>query len=397
VRVLLLSAMAAATALSGCLNTGPHVAYDGGILLPDAPSTADGGSGPGSDGFSWAQDLPPAGQDRPVADLAPGQDAVTPGGDVNYPDLPVGPPACNATDPRLTAVQIATLPDDGEAPFVQVLQEAQSSIKVMVYLMGFGGILDTLIVKAMAGVQVKVILDGGQERMVNTKYYDMLTAAGATVEWSDPQFSYMHAKYFVVDDRVAVVSTGNYSGSFIMRERNYVMRVTEPQDVTNLVALFEADFSRAQPDMSCTRVLVSPINSRSRIVDLINSATTSLAIESMQFADDQVRAAVASRAQAGVEVRVLLAGPSWISTNTDAATYLKGQGITPRYRDTPRLHVKSIIVDGVRAYAGSENLSQTSLDHNREVGLILTEADGDAVTTMGQVFDTDWADATAFP
>jgi phosphatidylserine/phosphatidylglycerophosphate/cardiolipin synthase-like enzyme len=267
----------------------------------------------------------------------------------------------------------------------------------MVYLMGFGGILDTLTAKAMAGVDVKVILDGGNERDVNTRYFDMLTAAGAQVEWSDPQFSYMHAKYFVVDERVAVVSTGNYSGSYIGRERNYVMTVTEPQDVAGLVSLFDADFGRATPDTSCTRLLISPLNSRDRLIDLIDSATRTLDIESMQFADDQVRAAVAARQQAGVEVRVLLAGPSWIDSNTYAASYLGDRGITARYLDTPRVHVKSIIVDGVRAYAGSENLSQTSLNRNREVGLILTDADADAVATMRATFDTDWAAATVFP
>lgn len=42
----------------------------------------------------------------------------------------------------------------------------------------------------------------------------------------------------------------------------------------------------------------------------------------------------------------------------------------------------------------SENLSQTSLDKNREVGLVVTEAQN--VSKMRDTFEVDWATATAF-
>ena len=39
----------------------------------------------------------------------------------------------------------------------------------------------------------------------------------------------------------------------------------------------------------------------------------------------------------------------------------------------PGVHVKAVVVDGTPAYAGSMNLSYTSLTKNREVGLLITE------------------------
>ena len=54
-------------------------------------------------------------------------------------------------------------------------------------------------------------------------------------------------------------------------------------------------------------MVISPINSRSDITDLINSATQTLTIESMQFADYKVREAVKARVAAGVQVRALIA------------------------------------------------------------------------------------------
>jgi phosphatidylserine/phosphatidylglycerophosphate/cardiolipin synthase-like enzyme len=58
------------------------------------------------------------------------------------------------------------------------------------------------------------------------------------------------------------------------------------------------------------------------------------------------------------------------------------------------VHVKSIVVDGARAYIGSENLSYTSLSKNREVGLGVTDAA--AITSIAHTFDADWAAATPF-
>jgi phosphatidylserine/phosphatidylglycerophosphate/cardiolipin synthase-like enzyme len=60
----------------------------------------------------------------------------------------------------------------------------------------------------------------------------------------------------------------------------------------------------------------------------------------------------------------------------------------------PNVHVKSIIIDGHKAYAGSINLSSTSLTKNREVGLIVEEQEN--VDKMLSTFETDWSAATDF-
>jgi len=302
--------------------------------------------------------------------------------------------ACAPEDPRLGAVEIYALPDAGEAPLVDVLKRARTSIDMFIYLMGYGGILDTLQAKAKAGVKVRVIMDVGQT--ANQKYKDALTAAGAEVIWSDPKFPYMHAKTFVVDGTEAVISSGNYSLSLsIQRERNFVVHLVDPDDVADISAMFAADWARQDPDMSCTRLIVSPVNAKQRVIDFLQSATKSLVIESMQFADQDVRATVAARKAAGVDVRVLLAAPSWIDTNTDAATFLKGQSIPVRWMSTPGVHVKAAVVDGARAWTGSTNLSYTSLAKNREISVIVSNAP-DAVKVMTDAFETDWAKSTAF-
>jgi phosphatidylserine/phosphatidylglycerophosphate/cardiolipin synthase-like enzyme len=204
----------------------------------------------------------------------------------------------------------------------------------------------------------------------------------------------MHAKLILVDGSVAVISTGNYLKSFMLKERNFVVTDRDPWDLANLLSLFEADWNRLSPSIDCTRLLVSPINAKARILSLIEGATSTLVIESMQFADSTVRDAVAARKAAGVDVRVLLASPSWIDSNQSAAEFLTSHDIAARWLGSPSVHVKAIVADGARAYAGSENLSYTSLTKNREVGLVMTEPL--AVSSIASTFEKDWANATPF-
>jgi len=322
---------------------------------------------------------------------APG---IEPGPDGATSDVALPPETdfCSAVDPRANPVEVVATPEAGEVPYLDALDSATESIRVQVYLMGYGGILDRLKAKAEAGVDVRVMLDQSKAD-TNGKYFDQLAAAGAQVKWSDPAFTFTHSKYFVVDDRVAVLSTGNYSKSFsIDRERNFVAIDRDPADLRDLVDLFEADWAGSAPAIDCTRLIISPINARERILDLIESAQTTLTIESMQFGDTEVREAVRARVLAGVDVRVMLADASWIDANASAVTFLKNLDVPVKWM--PHLHTKAIIADGVRAYVGSENLSWTSLSKNREVGVIVVEPA--SIAPMADTFEADWAIGTEF-
>lgn len=357
--------------LSACLVSGLALVHCGGGGNA-APLTGAGGAGSGDD------------------------DGGAPPGDAgSTPPPPLVPDtACNATDPRSTPVVVSTLPDDGEAPYVALLQKATRTIRVLGYEMGYGAVLDALQAKAKAGLDVRVILDGNTQRDVNDKYRAMLEAAGAKFQWSDPSFSYMHAKTMVVDETEAVVSTGNYGKSFLLKERNFIADLTEPQDVADIVRLFDADWSHTKPNLDCTRLLVSPVNSRDRLVALVASAKKTLVIESMQLSDHAVSDAVLARKAAGVDVRVLLAAPSWISENTQSGANMTAGNVPARWLDSPAVHVKAMVVDGTHAYLGSENVSYTSLSKNREVGLIVD--DPAAIVAMTATFEKDWAAATSF-
>ncbi len=308
------------------------------------------------------------------------------------PDAPAAADFCSATDPRTVPVKILVTPEAGEQPYLDALASAQTSIDVQIYLMGYGGILDGLKTKAAAGVTVRVILDQSRKD-TNQKYFDQLVAAGVEAKWSSPSFTYQHSKFLLIDNEVAVISTGNYSKTYsIERERNHIAIDRDPADLLDLAALFEADWNGTPLAMPCTRLVISPINARERIIDVIESAQSTLIIESMQFGDTEVREAVRQRVLAGVSVRVMLADANWIDANATAVTFLQGLGVAVKWM--PHLHTKMIVADGKAGYVGSENLSWTSLNKNREVGVVVTE--DTSVAPLVTTFEADWAVGTAF-
>jgi cardiolipin synthase A/B len=302
-------------------------------------------------------------------------------------------PACAPDGPRAEALQIWALPEAGMEPLIKAISRAQKSIRLMIYEVGEGPILEALEQKARSGVPVRVILDAARAD-VNRPYYDRLRDAGAQVRWSSPRFNFTHAKTMILDDTVAMISTGNYDASYLATERNYVVRDADPADVAVLVRLFDADWRSKTPDLRCTRMLIAPVNARERLLHLIESAAKTLDIESTELSDDEVRAAVLGRAASGVAVRVILADPGWVAANRDAAAFLAHHRIPVRFLWRPAVHVKAILVDGQRAYLGSENLSYTSLSKNREIGLIASEVP--VLETMASTFASDWARAVPF-
>ena len=52
------------------------------------------------------------------------------------------------------------------------------------------------------------------------------------------------------------------------------------------------------------------------------------------------------------------------------------------------VHAEAIVVDGRRAFVGSDNLLTASLDHNRELGVIV--ADPSAIQRLESTCDGAW-------
>lgn len=121
------------------------------------------------------------------------------------------------------------------------------------------------------------------------------------------------------------------------------------------------------------------------ILDVINSARTSLCLSFFQFTINKnhligiplgLFSALNSRRQEGVETRVLVnskfANGIQRELNRRTLEFLRVNNIDVRWSNPRRInHTKLIIADGKRAYIGSANLTISSLAENWEIGVLI--------------------------
>ncbi|MFT3697803.1 MAG: DVUA0089 family protein [Kofleriaceae bacterium] len=298
---------------------------------------------------------------------------------------------CTPLEPRTATPELFIGPTDWEASIEAAIDSAQTSLDVQMYLFTVTDIANHIITAQQErGVQVRVLMDSS-EASNNTAVKKLLDNAQVPNHLDPTVFNYAHAKYMILDHDRAVILSGNFNVGATNSERNYGFIDRDLDDVADLQAIYESDWAAGpEPDLSCTRLIVSPINSKDRVIAHIDSAMHTLDIEVLYLDDTDVRAAIVRALGRHVAIRIMLSDPAKNPQNTATQTYFNGMGIPTKILLANYLHTKMIQADGV-AMVGSENMSLTSLTKNREVGALLFET-----VPAGQVaaqYEKDWAAA----
>jgi cardiolipin synthase A/B len=291
---------------------------------------------------------------------------------------------CEPLAPRTSVPELFIGPTEIVDEVLPVIDSADDTLIVMMYQLSLDAFIDGIVAAADRGAAVRVVLDPDQD---NSDAIAAFSAAGVQVKMAAPSFENYHAKVVVADGDLGVVMSGNMNYFTSNSERNYGVVLRDAEDLADIERIFDMDWDGATIGYpTCTRLLISPTNARARLLQHINSAETTLELAVMYITDDQMVLAVKQRHDAGVDVRVLLANPSWIDGNTATAEELRAEGIAVKFISS--LHAKLVIADGA-AFVGSQNFSWTSLERNREIGVLVDDTAPMArVTTQ---FETDWA------
>jgi phosphatidylserine/phosphatidylglycerophosphate/cardiolipin synthase-like enzyme len=332
-------------------------------------------------------------QNAAPVDAAPAIDATVgdaPIGDALAPDQALrdggAQPVCDPYAQRDPDPEVLIGPAGLEATLLARINGAQQRIDVMMYQLYTRSFADALIAAHHRGLAVRVLLDGDQR--VNANNIERFEQAAVPVRTAPEEFSHAHAKLIWIDGTEAVVMSGNLNDYTMNSERNYGVIDRDPGDLAQLAEIFERDWQGSGTvDLSCTRLIVSPQNAVARINALVDGAQRTLDLAVMYISDRNVRRAVIARHEAGIAVRVLLANPAWIDSNAETAAELAAAGVPVKYLTNVELHAKLIIADDV-ALVGSQNLSYTSLNRNRELGVLVS--DPDPVARIAEQFATDW-------
>jgi cardiolipin synthase A/B len=308
---------------------------------------------------------------------------------------PITPTAPTPTAPPTAAgiVGVFVEPDDGRTPVLDEIDAARRTVALEVYLLSDNDVVGALVRADRRGVRVRVILEehpyGGAGNQ--PQVFARLEDAGVEVRWAPPPYRFAHIKTFVIDDAVALILTLNLTRASFTGNREFGAVTTRPAEVAQAAAIFEADWTqRADPPDG--PLVVSPASSRRELLDLIGSARTSLDLYAEVVRDDAAVAALAAAERRGVAVRLLVPEVGEEEEGDQAVLdELAAAGVGVRTLDHLYVHAKVVIVDDRRAFLGSQNFTTTSLDQNRELGLLVD--DPGALTRLNATFERDFAAA----
>ena len=291
-------------------------------------------------------------------------------------------------------VALVTEPSAGFTPLYRLIGQAKHSIDVTMYEFADTSAEHDLAAMAKRGVSVRVILDH-REHSRNTAAYDYFRTHRIAVTWSSSSFEYTHQKTVVIDKSAAVIMTANLTSEYYATSRDFLVVDRNRTDIAAITRVFGADFAHREITPGDGRDLVwSPTDAQRHLLALINGARRTLRIYSEEMGDATVIDALVAAARRGVTVQVCAENAD--GEYDSAFTRLARAGVRISYFSSPSgfyIHGKMIEADygtaRAREFIGSENFSSTSLNRNRELGLIT--AARPILASIARTFAADFA------
>lgn len=289
---------------------------------------------------------------------------------------------------QVNSLSLIIQPGDSFFPIVDAIDTAKQSIKMTIFRMD-----DPIVRAAMSyaverGVKVQALVapsSKGWNRR-NKKLADDLAKLGVEVRVTRPtkeKIKRFHYKMMTVDEQLSLILTFNPTQENLHYARDFGLLIRDEEITTELNRLFDADWNGVPFKPKRLPLVISPHNSRKKLLGLLGSAQRSIRILDAKVEDQQVMGLLMRKASSGVNVRI-------ISQDAFYDAVVPNLHVTTLARF--KLHAKCVIVDGERFFIGSQNLRRVSLDRRREVGIIVED---DAMARrIARVFDEDWLTAT---
>ena len=332
--------------------------------------------------------------------------------------------------------------NNGDEVFPALLRAiagARHSVNVSVYIWEPGAVsdmlVDALVERARAGVQVRVLLDALGGLRTPRSAIGRLRAAGARVERFRRArlgkltrfYKRNHRRAIVIDGRIGFTGGLAFGDKWLGNAqdanhwRDTMVEVTgciaanlqaafaEPWAYTTGELLVGNEYYPVyeqddESDLRSISVISSPSSEEHplRILFLLSfmAAQRTLYIQSSYFVPDRhTRSVVAERAMAGVDVRILVpdehtdAKPIRLAGRSYYEELLKAGVKIYEYKGT-MMHAKHVVIDGKWSIVGSANMDVRSKELNLEnvLGILDTEF----AQTLERTFHEDAANAVEF-
>jgi len=261
---------------------------------------------------------------------------------------------------------------------VGMLDSANTSINAALYHLDWQPVIDALIAAHNRGVTVQIAAHDD-----NLAEFQPLIDAGISVQ-AVPTSYIMHNKFFIVDG--LTVWTGSYNPTITgtIHNANDAVKITS----IDLATAFQAEFDQLYAGISGksktdnneeivtvgntqVEVYFAPEDSgRTRLIELIDSTTTSLYISMFYLTDDTIYDAIVRARDRGVTIKSVLDYRAWFNAYSEADDIISwGGGIIDANPGV--YHHKFAVFDGAIVWTGSTNWSGSGFDDNDENSIVI--------------------------
>ncbi len=318
------------------------------------------------------------------------------------------PPPPTPPPPAPASHTLIVEPDDGRALVLQLLGAAKTSIDLTIYEISDSQIMAALTSAQSKGVIVRVLYNWysfqpEMQQQTITPAVTALSKAGVQCRQAPRVFEVTHEKAFVIDGATAIIMSFNLVSNYFgvvspgdTATRDFGIVTTVPAEVAEVAAVFDADWNSQAITPAAPSLVWSPVNSRAKLTALINGAKATLDVYCEEASDPGTLGALVAAAKRGVRVRYIaavLSGSGKTNGNAQGVTFMNAGGVSAVCKSFLYIHAKMVLADqgspGASAYIGSVNFSCTSLNDNRECGIIVTEAA--ILQRLGATYQSDWA------
>ncbi|MDA8191933.1 MAG: phospholipase D-like domain-containing protein [Gammaproteobacteria bacterium] len=287
-------------------------------------------------------------------------------------------------------------PHAGVGPVIAFIQQARGTLDINAYLATDRRVIQAIAQDVRRGIRVRVLIDrrpyGGRPHGEIAR----LRATGAQVRYAPARFTrhsagnaqryvFDHAKYMVSGSSFEL-GTANLTWSALGgRNREYLDIARQPTVAHALQGVFTADWHNRPAGNAPRQTLVLSPAATPALVAAIRQPGA-VCIESEELGKD--RAILNALRAKSTQAQVLL--PVTLNRyDRRIAQGLITTGVRVRYLVAPYLHAK-LIAGPREAFLGFENFTWTSLNRNREVGIILGNP---AAARLDRQCTRDWSAA----
>jgi cardiolipin synthase len=280
------------------------------------------------------------------------------------------------------------MPNAGVKPIVRFINNAKRDLDVNVYYLSDKSILNAVRYAIKRGLDVKIMIDGKPYRMSIRKEEREIKRTGAHFEIDkmfDRKYVFDHAKY-IVDNHEALIGTANFDWSAFHKNREYEYTTYKQSIISSLKRIFNSDYDSIEFTGYINHNLVVSPGSTAKLLSVINQSGN-IDIETEELGYE--RPILSALARKGSAVRIIV--PSSISDyDKKVVIFLEKYGVRVKLMPIRKVYIHAkMIVGAQKAFIGSENFTYTSLNKNREVGIIIYN--NRSINKLKNQFEDDWS------